>query len=55
MRPERRPPLGFDPAAAEAHLLDRGLEVVVADMPEWDPAQHRERLDVALHKGFLAL
>lgn len=51
---ERGPSVGLDPLAGEAdHARDGGLEVVVADLPGRDPAEHIEGVCVALEEGFL--
>ena len=55
MRSERRPAVGLDPLTAEPnHARDRGLEVVVTDLPDRHPAEDAEGVGVAFEEGFLS-
>lgn len=55
MGAKRRPPLGLHPLAGESQDLgDRGLEVVVGDLAEGNPAQHAKRVGVAFEERLLA-
>lgn len=52
---ERDPPIGLRALPGEPqHLRDRRFEVVVADFAARHPAQHGQRVDVALEERLLA-
>src|SRR3954452_440103 len=53
--PERHPAGRLGAVAAEQHPGDRGLEVVVADLVGWCPAQHLEGLLMAFQERLLPL
>ena len=55
VRTERHPALVLLPRAPEQHLLDRGVEVVVADLVHRDPTQAFERMHVPLQERLLPL
>ena len=55
VRPERHPPVGLGPAAAEQHPRRRRLEVVIADLLQRHTAEPFERVHVGLQERFLAL
>jgi len=55
MRPERHPPAGLGPAAAGQHPAHGGLEVVVANLDQPDPAEPPERVHVSFQERLLTL
>ncbi len=55
VRPERHPPVGLNPAAAQQHPRHRGLEVVVTDLLQRDAADPLERMHVSFQERLLTL
>src|SRR6476660_9447512 len=49
------PALVLLPRAPEQHLLDRAVEVVIADLVHWDPTQAFKRMHVPLEERLLPL